>query len=74
MPDGTYFNTGVPVGYPDLTIFTDDGRVLFIETKIKPRKPTDEQLHFLQILRERGFVAEVVYNFDEFLNIVKRLK
>lgn len=72
MSDGTYFNTGVPPGYPDLTIFTDKGTVLFIETKIKPRKPTAEQLHFIDILRERGFTAEVIYTYEEFLSLIKR--
>lgn len=74
LQDGTYFNTGVPVGYPDLTIFTDKGQTIFIETKIKPRKPTEDQLKFIAILRERGFIAEVVYDFEQFLNIIKTIK
>ena len=67
LQDGTYFNTGVPVGWPDLTIITDFGQVIFIETKIKPRKPTDEQIKMLENLRHRGFIAEVVYSKNEFL-------
>lgn len=72
MQDGTYFNTGVPVGWPDLTIITDNGQVLFIETKIKPRKPTDDQIKMLDNLRNRGFIAEVVYDFNQFLNIFEK--
>lgn len=71
MSDGTYFNTGVPVGWPDLTIITDTGQVLFIETKIKPRKPTDDQINMLNNLRGRGFIAEVVYEFSEFLTLIR---
>lgn len=74
LNDGTYFNTGVPVGYPDLTIITNNGKVLFIETKIKPRKPTVEQINMLNDLKNRGFIAEVVYDFEEFLRIISPLK
>lgn len=73
MADGTYFNTGVPVGWPDLTIITQTGQVVFIETKIKPRKPTDDQIRMLNNLKNRGFVAEVVYDFDEFLTIFQKV-
>lgn len=70
LNDGTYFHTGVPVGYPDLTIFTDKGTVLFIETKIKPRKPTQEQLDFMANLQSRGFKTYIIYEFSEFLQII----
>ena len=70
LSDGSYFHTGVPVGWPDLTLITDRGQVIFIETKIKPRKPTEEQIQMLNNLKLRGFIAEVVYNFDDFLAIL----
>jgi len=66
LPDGSVFNTGVPNGWPDLTIITDDARVIFIETKIHPRKPTADQINMIKTLRERGFIAEVIYTFAEF--------
>lgn len=72
MQDGTYFNTGVPVGWPDLTIITDNGQVLFIETKIKPRKPTEDQIKMLDNLRNRGFIAEVIYDFNQFLSLIEK--
>ena len=71
LKSGGYFHTGVPVGWPDLTILTNDGEVIFCETKIKPRKPTQEQLNFIANLKERGFKAFVAYSLEEFIENVK---
>ncbi len=71
LPDGSFFSTGVPKGWPDLTILTDQGQAIFIETKIKPRRPTKEQLNLLRILSEKGFVAKVVYSAEEWKNVVE---
>ena len=74
MSDGSYFNTGVPKGWPDLTILTDTGIAFYIETKIHPRKPTAEQLEFIRILRDRGFTAEVCYSLEEFMEVANGIK
>ena len=71
LADGRYFSTGLPVGFPDLLILTDDNRTIFCETKIKPRKPTQQQLNFIANLNSRGFTAFVAYNFDEFLHFIE---
>ena len=65
--NGTYFRTGLPVGFPDLLVIQTDGKVAFCETKIHPRKPTKEQVAFLTNLQERGFTAFVAYSLDEFI-------
>jgi len=70
LSDGTYFQTGVPKGWPDLTIITDDGRVIFCETKIHPRKPTQEQINFINMLNARGIKAFVAYSLEEFIENV----
>lgn len=70
LATGGYFRTGVPVGWPDLTIITDDGKVIFCETKIHPRKPTQEQLDFIKVLEERHIKAFVAYTLEEFINEV----
>ena len=71
LADGRYFSTGLPNGFPDLLILTDTGYAIFCETKIKPRKPTQEQLDFIKNLNVRGFDAFVAYTFDEFLYHIK---
>jgi len=56
---------------PDLTIITDDGRVIFCETKIHPRKPTQEQINFIANLQARNIKAFVAYTLEEFINEVQ---
>lgn len=68
-PDGSksYFQTGLPKGASDLWILTDDGKLIFCETKIHPRKPTPDQLNFISQMRARGFNAFVAYSLQEFI-------
>lgn len=62
-----YIQTGVPNGWPDLTILSNDGVASFCETKIHPRKPTEDQKKIIGILRSRGFNAFVAYSLEEFI-------
>ena len=63
---GTYFRTGLPRGFPDLLLF-NNGKTAFIETKIKPRKPTTDQINFINTMKKRGFIAGVVYDINDFI-------
>ena len=65
---GSYFRTGLPRGFPDLLLFNDNGKTAFIETKIKPRKPTQEQINFINTMKKRGFITGVVYDIHDFIN------
>ena len=65
---GSYFRTGLPRGFSDLLHFTSNGKTAFIETKIKPRKPTQEQINFINTMKKRGFIAGVVYDINDFIN------
>jgi hypothetical protein len=71
LTDGRWFDTGLPTGFPDLFLLTNDGRTIFIETKIRPRKPTKEQERFLDEVRSRGFQAHVIYTIEEFIVVMK---
>lgn len=66
LPNGAYVNSNVPVGWPDLTIIANDGRVLFVELKIHPNKPSKEQLHYLSVLPN----AHLCYDLNAFKYIV----
>lgn len=70
LPDGRYFNTGVPKGFPDLHLI-GKGWVAYVETKIHPRKPTSEQLEWLALLNSRNIPAKCVYSLDEFVDFIK---
>ena len=65
--DGTWFDTGLPKGFPDLIVFTTNGRIAFVETKIKPRHPSIDQIKFINELKSRKFLATVCYSLDEFI-------
>ena len=65
---GSYFRTGLPRGFSDLLLFTSNGKTAFIETKIKSRKPTQEQINFINTMKKRGFIAGVVYDINDFIN------
>jgi hypothetical protein len=71
LTDGRWFDTGLPVGFPDLFLLTTKGDCIFVETKIKPRKPTEEQERFLAEARSRGFQAFVIYTIEEFIEKVE---
>lgn len=71
LSDGRYFNTGVPVGFPDLQII-GNGWVSYVETKIHPRKPTKEQLEWINTLNKRGIPSICVYTLDEFIDFLEK--
>ena len=64
--DNRYFDTGLPKGFPDLLIITNNGTTIYCETKIKPRKPSDEQKKFINNLINRNQIAFVSYNIEQF--------
>lgn len=70
MQDGRWFDTGLPKGFSDL-FAVKDGKVYFIECKIHPRKPTAEQVQFIERMREQGCRAGVAYTVEEAMEIVK---
>lgn len=70
LPDGRYFNTGVPKGFPDLQII-GYGEVRYVETKIHPRKPTKEQLEWIELLNKRNIKTKCVYSLEEFIEFMK---
>jgi hypothetical protein len=44
---------------------------LFIELKIKPNKPTQHQINFLQEMLSYGYDGCVCYNIDEAMKVIK---
>lgn len=67
--DGRHVSTGGPKGFPDIMALKD-GKAIFIETKIHPRKPTADQLRVIDALRKQGFKATVAYSVEDALKLV----
>ena len=71
--NGTPIKTGLPKGTSDLiAIQPGTGRAVFIETKVHPRKPTSEQLNFIEVMRKQGAIAGVVYSIDELKELLNK--
>lgn len=68
--DVRHIQSGIPDGFPDLMVLKNNGEVCFIETKIKPRKPTERQFLMINLLKKHGFKAGVAYSLDEALKIL----
>ena len=65
MPDGRWFNTGLPKGHPDLYAVRG-GKIYYIEVKTPTGKVSAEQEHFIATMRDRyGCVAGVVRSVED---------
>lgn len=73
--DGRYFNTGVPKGFSDLFGFRKcDGRAVFIEVKTPKGRPTQEQKHFLEMMRKAGAIAGVCRSAEDAVSLVESVE
>jgi hypothetical protein len=63
---------GVVAGVPDLMIAVPkNGHAgLFVEMKVKPNRPSKEQVQVIRRLEDVGYKVAVCYSFDEFVNVV----
>ena len=68
--DGRWFSTGLPKGFSDL-MAVKNGRIYFIEVKVKPNKPTPEQVEFIESMRDMGCGAGIAYSLEDAENIVE---
>ena len=68
LNDGRFLSTGLPKGFSDL-FAVKNGRVYFIEVKVKPNKPTGEQLSFIEQMKEKGCGAGVAYSIEDAFKI-----
>ena len=70
LPDGRWFDVGLPKGFSDL-LAIKDGRVYFLEVKDATGKASKEQVDFIKTMRSRyGCVAGVVRSVKEALALV----
>ena len=64
---------GLKSGVPDVCLPTAHGGYigLYIEMKIKPNKPTENQKQWLRALREAGHMVAVCYSWDEARKLIE---
>ena len=70
-PDGRFFSTGLPSGYPDLSGFRwIDGKAFFIEVKDAKGKPRPDQIQFHKMLQSHNIIHGIARSVDDALRIV----
>lgn len=71
-PDGRYFSTGLPVGFPDLFGFRkSDGRAVFIEVKTVSGRASQAQMHFLETVRKYGAIAGIARSVEDAIKLIE---
>ena len=50
---------------PIYLFFTNDGRTIFLEAKIKPNVLSKDQINFIKVMRSRGFYADAVFSIND---------
>lgn len=71
LGDGRWFDTGLPKGFSDLFAIKD-GKVFFFEVKVGKNKPSAEQINFIEQMRKRGCLAEVVYSLEDVFSCINK--
>jgi len=63
---------GVVSGVSDLFLAIPSGNSagLFLELKIKPNRPTKNQITFARKMMESGYHVEFIYSFEKFQSVV----
>jgi hypothetical protein len=70
--DGRPVKSGLPVGFSDLFGFTSDGRPFFLEVKTATGRISPAQLSFLNAMRVRGALADVVRSVESALWVLRK--
>lgn len=72
LPDGRFFDTGLPKGHTDLVCYKQ-GKTAFIEVKQGNNKPSKEQKHFIKTMQDKGFAAGAVWSVDDAVKLVEAI-
>lgn len=72
LPDGRFFQTGVPKGHFDLYGFRwSDHQVFYIEVKTKTGRPRPDQIKFHDFLARRGVIHGIARSPEDAIKIVE---
>jgi len=69
--DGRWFDSGLPVGFPDLIGYKpDNGRIFFIEVKTDRGRRRKDQVQFAKNVAEQNVIYGVARSAEQALYIV----
>ena len=70
--DGRWFDTGLPIGFPDLMGYKpEDGRIFFLEVKTAIGRRRKDQINFANGLRNKNVIYGVARSAEEAVTIVR---
>ena len=70
--DGRWFDSGLPIGFPDLMGYKpSNGRIFFIEVKTPQGKRRADQVRFANGLRNKQAIYGVARSAEEAVTIVR---
>lgn len=68
---GYLFSTGTPAGFPDICGYRRSaGKAVYIEAKVLPNKPTDNQTAFIEKAKSAGCLAGVCYSAEDAVAVI----
>lgn len=69
--DGRVIQTGLPKGFSDLFGFRKkDGKMFFLEIKTPKGKPSKDQLHFLDTMKQYNVITGIARSIEEARRII----
>lgn len=72
LPNGRWFDTGLPKGFPDLFGFRQsDGKMFYVEVKNDIGRLRPDQIKFASIIKKHPVLYGVARSVDEALEIIK---
>lgn len=72
LPDGRWFDTGLPRGFPDLFGFkTVNGKIYFLEVKSSSGRARKDQIAFHRALTNHHVIHGLVRSPEEALHVVE---
>lgn len=73
LPDGRWFDTGLPKGFSDLFGFRKaDGKMIFLEIKNAKGRLRKDQRHFLNTVSQYDVISGVARSDKEAIEIVEK--
>ena len=67
--DGGWFDTGLPEGFPDLLILSNDGITYYVEVKTPTGKQRPDQIKFMNEIRRRGHIYLIARSVNDIMFI-----
>ena len=66
-PDGRFFSTGVPEGFPDLEICPGNGLLIYCECKTLTGRQREKQIEFQKQVEADGYLYLMPRSLEQFI-------